>query len=140
MNPAGATLETVVDAMLTVPKTWPVSTTIAEARAAFVDDHLHMLLLTSDGVLLGTLVRNDLASHLPPGAPALTAATLRDRTTRPEQPIEEARQQMIATGQRRIAVIDDDGRLIGLLCLKRDLIGFCSDAGVAARAADRRPK
>jgi CBS domain-containing protein len=128
------TIETVADAMVSSPKTWPAGTTVAEARAAFADDHVHMLLLVNDGVLLGTLVRDDLVGHVPPAAPALPMATLRDRTTRPDQPIEEVRQQLIATGHRRLAVVDGAGRLLGLLCLKRDLTGFCSDSGVAARA------
>lgn len=145
MARAAITIETVADAMVTVPKTWPSGTTVAEARAAFADDHVHMLLLVRDGVLLGTLVRDDLVrddlvGHVSPAAPVLPMATLRDRTTRPDQPIEEVRQQLIATGHRRLAVVDGAGRLLGLLCLKRDLTGFCSDSGVAARATDRRPK
>lgn len=130
------TLETVADAMVTAPKTWPAGTTVAEARAAFADDHVHMLLLVCDGVLLGTLVRDDLPGHARPATAALRLATLSDRTARPDQPIEEVRQQLIATGHRRLAVVDGSGRLLGLLCLKRDLTGFCSDSGVATRAAD----
>lgn len=140
MSRAATTFETATDAMVSSPKTWPGGTTVAEARAAFTDDHVHMLLLVSDGVLLGTLVRDDLLGHARLAAAALQLATLRDRTTRPEQPIEEVRQQLIATGHRRLAVVDDGGRLLGLLCLKRDLVGFCSDSGVSARATDRRPK
>ena len=39
-------------------------------------------------------------------------------------------------GTRRLAVVDDDGDLLGLLCLKRTLDGFCSDADVRARALE----
>jgi hypothetical protein len=42
----------------------------------------------------------------------------------------------VARGERRRAVIDADGRLLGLLCLKSRLTGFCSDSDVAARAAE----
>jgi hypothetical protein len=41
------------------------------------------------------------------------------------------------TRRVRLAVVDDDGVLTGLLCLKRKLTGFCTDADVAARAAER---
>lgn len=39
---------------------------------------------------------------------------------------------------RRLAVIDDHGMLLGLLCLKRTGLGFCSDTDVQARADERR--
>jgi hypothetical protein len=35
-------------------------------------------------------------------------------------------------------VVDSDHRLLGLLCLKRHLGGFCSDDGVAERRRARR--
>lgn len=115
MTRAATTIETVADAMVTAPKTWPGGTTVAEARAAFADDHVHMLLLVGDGILLGTLVRDDLVGDVPPTALALPMAALRDRTTSPDRPIEEVRQQLIATGHRRLAVVDGGGRLLGLL-------------------------
>ncbi len=43
--------------------------------------------------------------------------------------------RLIHRGLRRLAVVDDNGLLMGLLCLKRKLTGFCSDADVAARGA-----
>jgi hypothetical protein len=51
----------------------------------------------------------------------------------PHLPAEEAHQLLLSTGQRRRAVVDHSGRLLGLLCLKRRLTGFCSDNDVAAR-------
>ena len=50
---------------------------------------------------------------------------------------EDARRAMQASGDRRLAVVEDDGRLLGLLCLKRSGDGFCTDAGVAERRAAR---
>ena len=41
---------------------------------------------------------------------------------------------MLAAGGRRLAVVDHRLRLLGLLCLKRSGLGFCSDRDVAARA------
>jgi hypothetical protein len=43
---------------------------------------------------------------------------------------------MNATGRRRAAVIRDDGKLVGLLCLKASRSGFCSEEDVRARALD----
>jgi hypothetical protein len=43
---------------------------------------------------------------------------------------------MSTTGRRRAAVITDDGKLVGLLCLKASRTGFCSEDDVRARALD----
>jgi hypothetical protein len=39
--------------------------------------------------------------------------------------------------RRRLAVTSDDSRLLGLLCLKANGSGFCSDADVASGGQDR---
>jgi hypothetical protein len=39
---------------------------------------------------------------------------------------------------RRLADVDADHTLLGLLCLKSSRAGYCSDAGIQARAAERR--
>jgi CBS domain-containing protein len=126
----------VIDVVVRLPKTMGPHATVADARAAFEDDHVHMILLTEQGRLLGTLVRDDIPRPRRDRARALRFATLKGRTTSPQVPAEEARQLLVATGQRRLAVVDHSGHLLGLLCLKRRLTGFCSDADVAARAPD----
>ena len=126
--------------MVTRAKTWPAaSTTVADAQAAFTD-HVHLLLLVDGDRLVGTLARDDVALVAPDeqAAPAAAYATLAQRTVLLGTPIEVAREQLEERGVRRVAVVDADGDLAGLLCLKRHRRGFCSDAGVAARAADRR--
>lgn len=128
---------TVADAMVTGPWTHGSTTSVAEAHDAFTDAHVHMLLLTDDGVLQGTLLRDDLAPGTEPARPALDLASLVGRTIPPGRPVEEALTLMRRQGTRRLAVIDDDRRLLGLLCLKRTLDGFCSDADVRARALER---
>ncbi|GAB6985032.1 CBS domain-containing protein [Nocardioides pyridinolyticus] len=124
------------DVVVRLPKTLSRATSVAEARAAFDDDHVHMLLLVDDDArLLGTLVRDDLPDaedETPPAA--MEHSVLRDRTVPPGVPAEAALQLLLSRGERRRAVIDQDGRLLGLLCLKRRLDGFCGDADVLARA------
>jgi CBS domain-containing protein len=136
MSPSAAT---VGDLVVRLPKTLGPAATVEEAWAAFEDDHVHLLLITEGGRLLGTLTRADLADladFVDGSEPALRHAVLEDRTLPPALPAEEARQLLIERGERRRAVVDGDGRLLGLLCLKRRLTGYCSDDDVAARAAD----
>lgn len=127
----------VLDVVVRLPKTMGQRATVAEARTAFAGDHVHMLLLTEDGRLLGTLVAGDLPGSGADDALTYDFATLQGRTVRPHMLAEDARQLLLTTGQRRSAVVDDSGRPLGLLCLKRRLTGFCSDDDVAARASER---
>lgn len=68
---------------------------------------------------------------------ALGVATLTGRTVAPEAELAPVHARMVANGQRRLAVVDATGHLLGLLCLKRTLAGFCSDRDVASRATQR---
>ena len=127
----------VADAMIRRPKIHPPSLTVGESQAVFTDEHVHMLLLVENGRLLGTIVRDDLPAGVPPSAPALAHASLEGRTVAPQESIDQVRTEMLAMGIRRLAVIADDGELLGLLCLKRHLGGFCSEHDVSARAQVR---
>ena len=132
---------TVGDAMITRPHLHPVTLTVAAARAALEDSHVHLLLLVEGGLLRGTLTRDDLdrAPGATPGdadAPAMSSARLEDRTVPAQAPLAQVQRAMAEDGVRRRAVVDDQGRLVGLLCLKRSGTGFCTDDGVAARASD----
>ena len=124
---------TVAEAMLTNPKTHGLDVTVSEAADLFADDHVHMLLLTRGAELHGTLLRADLRPDLHPRRPAIEVATLSCRTTGPDQHVDEALQLMYRGHTRRLAVTDGDHRLLGLLCLKRTLHGFCDESDVLAR-------
>ena len=128
----------VADAMITTPKMLGLETSVADARRAFADTHVHMLLLTRDGVLHGTLLREDLRHDLDPRRPVLALATLAGRTISPNRSLDEARHHMDQSMTRRLAVIDDDGKLLGLLCLKQTRRGFCTETDVVART-DAQP-
>ena len=123
---------TVADVVVRHPKTLHASSTVGAARAQLEDEHVHMVLLTRDDVLLGTLVRTDLA-RADDAAPALAHAVLAGRTIAATVRADQALRILVGRDERRRAVVDDDGRLLGLLCLKRRGHGFCSDSDVAAR-------
>jgi CBS domain-containing protein len=131
---------TVADAMLSIPRTHSPAVTVREMAAFFEDDHVHAALIVSPaGQLMAVVERGDLADASPPGALALRFGRLAGRTVPPEASLAETRQAMIDGGCRRAAVIDADGQLLGLLCLKASRAGFCSDRDVLNRAAEPRP-
>lgn len=128
----------VEDVMVTCPKTLPEDCTVEQVRSFFRDDHVHMALIVDPaGRLLSTLERSDIPEGTPPAAQALSYGVMRNRSIGPRVPVEAGTAVLQAAGRRRLAVVDDDGTLLGLLCLKRSGLGFCSDAGVAARAAEQ---
>jgi CBS domain-containing protein len=125
------------DRMLTRCTTHPASATVGDAREFFADDHKHLMLLVSGGRLLGTVVRGDLATAGTDDRPALEVAVLRGRTVTPDDDVDRVRSDLLTKDMRRIAVVDEADRLLGLLCLKKHLRGFCSDDDVTARAEER---
>jgi CBS domain-containing protein len=129
---------TVADVMIGRPKTLPSDASVAAARAVLADDHVVLVLLTEDGVLRGTLLREDLPDTAPGPAPALPLSRLTGRTVAPGAPLADVHELLVRTGRRRLAVVDEEGRLLGLVCLKRRRTGYCTDAGVAERARSRR--
>lgn len=130
-------MPTVADAHLRTPRVHQADTSVGAARAFFTDGHVHALLLVSDGVLVAVVERDDLVG-VPDGARARSVGSLAGRVTAPGDDLETTRLAMAAREQRRLAVVDSEGLLLGLLCLKRHGGGFCSAADVAAREADRR--
>lgn len=127
---------TVAEAMVTVPKTLSASITVEEARAALADPKVHLLLLTRGERLETTLTRADLRGA--GGGPARRWGRTAGRVTAPGEPLAEVGAWMRRTGTRRLAVIAEDDRLLGLLCLKSSGDGFCSDEGVRARLSECR--
>ena len=122
------------DVMISTPKTLPAQASVDDARGVMADDHVHMVLLTDGAKLCGTLVRTD-----PPPAgsghePAIRWAVLRERTVSPNTPAPLVQARLIRNKMRRLAVVDADHTLLGLVCLKRSRTGFCADADVDARA------
>jgi CBS domain-containing protein len=127
---------TVRDAALITPKTHPASATVGEIRAFFADDHVHAaLLVDAHGRLVSMLERGDLSAGLRLTEPAAPRGTLTGRTAGPDDPLAQAYRQLLRLGRRRLAVTDPDGVLLGLLCFKRSLTGFCTSQDVARRCS-----
>jgi CBS-domain-containing membrane protein len=127
----------VADVMVTCPKTFGPECPLERLRAFFEDDHLHMALIVApDGVLVTTIERPDLAAATSSSTPGAKLGTLIGRTARPADPLGPATATLLRERRRRLAVVDDGGRLLGLLCLKKDGTGYCSDEGIRQRAQD----
>ncbi|WP_179382246.1 CBS domain-containing protein [Streptomyces sp. SA15] len=95
------------------------------------------LVVAPDGRLMTTIERPDIPAVAPSALKVTEFGTLVGRTVRAAYPLDAATTAMVRKGRRRLAVVDDVGRLLGLLCLKRDGSGYCSDEGIRARAAER---
>jgi CBS-domain-containing membrane protein len=136
-TPAGPA---VTAAMIRFPKVCGTGTTVGQARDHLLDDHVHALLIVVDGgVLVAVVERTDLAGAQAHD-PAWPLGRLTGRVVGAGADLAAVTGQMAAQDRRRVAVVDDRGHLVGLLCRKRSGQGFCSDAGVEARAAARDPQ
>jgi hypothetical protein len=135
-DPSPAHRATAADAMVHFPKVCPPSATVAQVTELFRDDHVHCALIVDRGRLLAVVERSDLG-HARPHTPARIVGRLPGRVTTPCADLEATLHAMTVQGRRRLAVIDEHSMLLGLLCLKRSGLGFCRDADVQARAAER---
>jgi len=123
--------------MVRHPKVLPDDATVGQVRAVFEDDHVHMVLLTHGSLLCGTVVRGDVPDTTSEAQKALCFARLTGRTVPASAPADALLPLLVTRQERRLAVVDDDGLLVGLLCLNARGTDFCSDADVTTRAHGR---
>lgn len=127
---------TVAEAMVTIPKLLPCNVTRSDLDAFFENDHVHAALLM-DGTRLVTVIERGDVHSAPHALEPRALGGLRDRIAHPDTNLDSAWAAMRMLHRRRLAVVDDDGVLLGLLCLKKSGDGFCTDRGVTNRAKDR---
>lgn len=116
------------DAMMFEPRATPASTPLAKARVTFANPHVNLLLVVGeDGRFAGTLTRDRLPADgdgpvgewVDPDAPRIG----------PGAPVAQAVEMLDGTGTNRLPVVDDGGRLCGLVCWDRAGERFCVDPG-----------
>lgn len=142
MAPAGrrrSTAGSVTNAMVTTPQWCAPTATVGELRHFFADAHVHAALVVDDHILLAVIDRDDLTLAADTVSAADVGALL-GRAVRDTADLATAERTMRASGRRRLAVVDADGRCVGLLCLKSSGSGFCTDDDLAARRQDRVAK
>lgn len=133
---AAATLRgrTALDAAVRRPKTSGPTASVADIRELFQDDHVHAaLILADDGQLLSVIERTDLEPALDATGHARHIGRLSGRVVPSDAELEQTWRAMRSEDRRRLAVVDDGGLLLGLLCLKQKGLGFCTDDNVCAR-------
>jgi predicted transcriptional regulator len=134
---AGAvTRASVAQAMVTNPKVFGPGLSRGDLDRLFSDDHVHAAVVVDDGRLVTVIESSDLEQSLPSADPC-SLGTLAGRVVAPGAPLAAVHARMLWEQRRRLAVIDESGRLLGLLCLKKSGRGFCSDADVRSRALER---
>lgn len=110
----------------------PGSSSVADVRAWFAaSEHREIALLADDGMYAGSLLRDDLAGDVDPQRRAGDLARSAP-TVSPQAPALRARELALAAPARRLPVVDDVGRLVGVVAITPDLRGFCG----AARGTD----
>jgi CBS domain-containing protein len=112
----------------------PATATIADVREYFAASTSRRLaFVADDDVYVGSLT----PEHVAAGDPGRLAAEVADPgpTVSPDDPAASGRDLALRTDARRVPVVDDDGRLLGVVAVTGDLLSFCgtSDAASPAR-------
>jgi CBS domain-containing protein len=115
--------ESVTDVMLSKPKTVPSSATVAEVREQLANDSVQMVLIADGGRFRGAVT--ELPADADGGARALDFADTQPESLSPSATAEEAFARTAAHPDRRVVVLDDDGALVGLVCLDETRTRFC---------------
>jgi CBS domain-containing protein len=129
---------TVADAMIPAPKISGPEATVRDVKALLENDRVLAVLIAHRGMLLAVVERSDLDRSTSDEASALSVGRLSGRVVAGDHSLQAAHRWMTGSGTRRLAVVDEGGRLVGLLCLKRDGRGFCSSADLQSRADARQ--
>jgi CBS domain-containing protein len=120
-----AAVLTVGEVMISRPKTLPVTATIADARAMFENPSVRTALVVDDGRYAGELTRADVEGK--DDAAGLVELAATTATVAQTDTVAAALERMDAAGTDRLAVVEPDGTLRGLVCLSRSHGHLCTD-------------
>jgi len=98
--------------------------TVGELREWFAKESHRMALLADDGRYVASLVPEDIAEDDAAGRPAREVAQPRP-TVAPGDPAGRGEELALSTPARRVPVVDEAGRLVGIVAITPDLQGFC---------------
>lgn len=131
--------DSVLAIAIRVPSVVSSTASLRDLRRQLASDHVHLaLVVDDDGVLRACVTDDDLRDlDRDDDAGVVGVGTLEGRVVAATARRAEVESEMARLGVRRLAVVDDEGRLVGLVCRKRSGTGFCTDEGVASRQAER---
>jgi CBS domain-containing protein len=113
----------------------PATATVGDVRDYYAASPSRRLafLADDDGVYVGSLT----PEHVAAGDPGRPAAEVADTgpTIGPEAPATTGRDLALQTDSRRVPVVDEGGRLLGVVAVTGDLLSFCGTSDAAAGAA-----
>lgn len=119
---------TVRDVLHAKFSTLDATATIADVRAYFAASNSRRLAFVADeGRYVGSLTPAHLSEDEDPDRPAAQVAD-RGPTVTPEAPATTGRDLALLTESRRVPVVDEDGRLLGVVAVTGDLTSFCGTA------------
>ncbi len=122
----GLSVRDVLHAQLTALE---ATATVADAREYFAASaSRRMALVCDDGRYVGSLTPAALDGDLDPQL-ALAQIAERGPTVAPGEPAASGRDLALQTDARRVPVIDEDGRLVGVVAVTADLTSFCGTGG-----------
>jgi CBS domain-containing protein len=105
--------------------TLPASATIGEVSDWFAaSSSRRMAILADEGRYVGSLTPGDVTGAVDVTRPASEVAKV-GPTVGPDAPARAGEALALLTEARRVPVVDDDGRLLGILSVTGDLTSFC---------------
>ena len=103
----------------------PASATVGDVRDWFAQStSRRQAFLADDGRYAGSLTPAEVDDGGDAARPAIEVAR-HGPTVAPDAPATEGRDLALATDARRVPVVDDDGRLLGVVAITGDLQAFC---------------
>jgi CBS domain-containing protein len=118
----------VEDVMLRGPRTFDPETTVAEARAAFENPRVRLLLVARGDAFLGAVTRETIGDELGGDVTLEALATDASTLVDPADPVDRAVELLELKQTDRLPVVTDDRTLVGLVCFNRRHGHFCVDA------------
>ena len=125
-DPASTLLEA-ADLMLRNPKTVTAAASVAEVRELLVNPKVQMVLLVDGHAFKGAVTQ--IPTEASPRDRALDYVDPDAETISPDASADEAFERAAASPTRRVIVIDEEDKLLGLLCLNPSRTGFCQTPG-----------
>ena len=117
---------TVADVMLRKPKTLPADVTVADARSAFENQSVQMLLLVDGDRFRGAVTA--IPADAEPDEPVLDFVDLSAPVVTEDMSVSDALARLEHRPSGRLVVLDGEA-LVGLVCLAKDGVTFCGFPG-----------